>query len=62
LFEVIKIIGQVLAKNFITLLDAYGLRIKIIAYVKHEGSNFNTLTNALKIVVKCETLSLKESF
>jgi hypothetical protein len=62
LFEVIKIIGQVLVRNLIDLLDAYGLRNKLIAYVKDEGSNLNTLTNALKFVVKCETLGLEESF
>ncbi len=62
MFEVIKIIGQVLVRNLIDLLDAYGLRNKLIAYVKDEGSNLNTLTNALKFVVKCETLGLEESF
>jgi hypothetical protein len=62
LFEVTKIIGQLLVRNFIDLLDAYGLRNKLIAYVKDEGSNLNTLTNALKFVVKCETLGLEESF
>ncbi len=30
--------------------------------MKDEGSNLNTLTNALKFVVKSETLGLKESF
>jgi hypothetical protein len=62
LFEATKTIGQMLAKNLIELLDAYGLRNKIIAYVKDEGSNVNTLTNALKFVIKCETLGLEESF
>jgi hypothetical protein len=51
-----------LARKFINLLDAYGLRNKIITYVKDEGSNLNTLTSAFKSVVKCETLGLKESF
>jgi hypothetical protein len=31
-------------------------------YVKNEGSNLNTLTSALKSIVKCEALLLKESF
>jgi hypothetical protein len=62
LFKVPKIIGQALARNLIELLDAYGLRNKNITYVKDEGSNLNTLTNALKFVVKCETLGLKERF
>ncbi len=30
--------------------------------MKDEGSNLNTWTNALKFVVKCETLSLEENF
>jgi len=30
--------------------------------VKDKGSNLNTLTNALKFVVKCETLSWEKSF
>jgi hypothetical protein len=45
----------------IELLDKYGLQKKIIAYVKNEGSNFNAMTIALK-VVNCEHLGLKESF
>jgi hypothetical protein len=62
LFEDVETIGQALARNLIDLLDAYGLRNKIITYVKDEGSNLNTLTNALKFVVKCEALGLEESF
>ncbi len=34
LFEVVEIIGQALAKIFIELLDAYGLKNKTITYVK----------------------------
>ncbi len=62
MFEAVKTIGQALVRNLIELLDAYNLRNKIIAYVKDEGSNLNTLTNALNFVVKCETLGLEESF
>ncbi len=39
LFEVTKTIGQTLTRNLTKLLDKYGLRKKIIAYVKNEGSN-----------------------
>ncbi len=35
---------------------------KIIAYVKDEGSNLNTMIIAIKFIVKCEVLSLDESF
>ncbi len=62
LFEIVETIGQTLAINLIELLVTYVLRNKIIAYVKDEGSNLNTLTNVLNFVVKCETLSLEESF
>jgi hypothetical protein len=62
LFKAAKTIGQVLIRNLIELLDAYSLRNKIIAYVKDEGSNSNTLTNSLKFVIKCETLGLEENF
>jgi hypothetical protein len=62
LFEATKIIGQTLARNHIDLLDEYGLRKKIITYVKDEGSNLNALTSALNFVVNCETLGLEESF
>jgi hypothetical protein len=30
--------------------------------VKDKGSNLNTLTSALKSIIKCETLGLEESF
>ncbi len=42
LFETTKTIGQTLTNNLIKLLDQYGLRNKIIAYVKEENSNLNT--------------------
>jgi hypothetical protein len=44
------------------LLGQYGLRNKIIAYFKDEGSNLNTMTIVLKIVVNCEVLGLDENF
>ncbi len=37
LFEVIETIGQILAKSLTKLLDKYGLRKKIIVYVKMRG-------------------------
>lgn len=62
MFKVAKIIGQPLPINLIDILDAYGLRNKIISYEKDKGSNLNTLTNALKSIVKCQTLGLEENF
>jgi hypothetical protein len=50
---VIETIGQTLAKSMTKLLDKYGLRKKIIAYVKNDGSNFNAMTIALKAIVNC---------
>ncbi len=62
LFETIETSGQALAKSLIELLDKYGLRKKIIAFVKDEGSNLNAMINALKSIVNYESLRLKESF
>ncbi len=44
------------------LFDQYGLRNKIITYVKDERSNLNSMTIALKSIVKCEIFGLDESF
>jgi len=60
LFEAIEIISQTLVTNLIELLDQYGLRKKIIAYVKDEGSNLTTMTIALKSIIKCKVLSLDD--
>jgi hypothetical protein len=58
LFEATKTIHQTLARSLTELLDKYGLQKKIIAYVKDEGSNFNAMIIALKVVVNCEPSSL----
>jgi hypothetical protein len=44
------------------MLDSYALRRKIIAYVKDEGYNLNTMTTTLKSIVSCDLLGLEESF
>jgi hypothetical protein len=59
-FEAIETVGQTLVLT--KLFNQYGLRNKIIAYVKDEGSNLNTMIIAIKFIVKCEVLSLDESF
>jgi hypothetical protein len=61
-FEATETIGQTLARNLRNLLNSYGLNNKIIAFVKNEGENFNSMTTTLKIVVNCEGLGLKKSF
>ncbi len=58
----IQTIGQALARSLTKLLDKYGLRKKIIAYVKDEGSNLNAMTITLKVVVNFESLGLEKSF
>ncbi len=62
MFEAIKTTRQALSNNLTKLFDQYGLRNKIIVYVKNEGSNLNTMTIALKFVVKCEVLGLVKNF
>ncbi len=62
LLEATKKIDQTLVNKLIELLDQYGLRRKTIAYVKNKWSNLNTMTPTLKFIMKCEVLSLEESF
>jgi hypothetical protein len=53
---------QALTRNLKKLLNSYGIRKKIIAYVKYEGANLNFMTTSFKFVVNCEVLGLEESF
>jgi hypothetical protein len=62
LFEATQITGQTLPRSLTKLLDKYGLRNKIISYVKDEGSNFNAMITSLKAIVNYEFLGLEESF
>jgi hypothetical protein len=62
LFKATKINGQTITNNLTKLFDQYGLKNKIISYVKDEGSNLNIMIIALKFVIKCEVLGLDESF
>jgi len=56
---VIDTIGQTLVRSVIELLNKYGLRKKIIAYVKNEGSNLNAMIIALLVVVNCGSIGLE---
>jgi hypothetical protein len=58
----VKITRQVLVRNLITLCDAYGLRKKIVAYVKKWRVNLNAMTITLKSMISWEIFSLDESF
>jgi hypothetical protein len=52
LFEAFKITWHSLAKNLIDLLNEYGLRNKIITYVKNEGFNLNIITSVFIYIMK----------
>jgi hypothetical protein len=43
-------------------LDKYGLRKKIVVYVKDEGSNHNAMIVALKSIISCEFFWLEKNF
>jgi hypothetical protein len=58
IFEVQNTTNATMANQVKVLLDFFGLLEKIIAYVKNEGSNLNTLTNALTSVVFYSPLQL----
>jgi hypothetical protein len=62
LFKATKTIGQALVRSLIELLDKYGLRKKIIAYVKDERSSLNAMTIVLKAIINCESFCLEENF
>jgi hypothetical protein len=51
IFEVQNTTCATMANQVKVLLDSFGILDKVIAYVKDEGSNLNTLTNALTSVV-----------
>jgi hypothetical protein len=62
LFETSEITRQVLVRHLITLCDAYGLRKKIVAYVKKWRVNLNAMTITLKSMISWEIFSLDENF
>jgi len=62
LFEAIETTWQALAINLNNLLDSFGFREKIIAFVKDEGANLNAMTLALRFVVNYDILGWEESF
>jgi uncharacterized protein YPO0396 len=53
LFEAFEITWHSLTKKLIDLLNEYGLKNKIITYVKNKGFNSNIITNAFIYIVKC---------
>jgi hypothetical protein len=57
-----NITNATMANQVNFLLESFVLFDKIITYVKDEGSNLNTLTNALKSKVSCFPLQLLTPF
>jgi hypothetical protein len=62
LFEVTKITRQTLAMNLSNLLYSFGLRKKIIAFVKNEGTNLNAMISTLMSIMSYDIMGLEESF
>jgi len=63
LFETTKTTSQASAINMTKLLDQYGLRKKIISYVKDKWSNLNAkIVITSKSIVKCQFVPLNENF
>jgi hypothetical protein len=44
------------------MLNKHDLKKTVIAYVKDEGSNFNTMIIILQFLVSCDVLGLAKSF
>jgi hypothetical protein len=58
IFEVHDIINGTVTNQIKVLLDSFGLLEKIVPCVKDEGSNLNTLTNALTTIISCVPFQL----
>jgi hypothetical protein len=61
-FEASEITGQILVKNLTELFVTYGLRKKILVFVKNGGFNINNMIITLKSVVNYEALGLEENY
>jgi len=61
-FEIVSTSGNAMALQVNDVFAKYGLNARIIAYVKDEGGNLNTMTNALTFDVSCETLGSQTPF
>jgi hypothetical protein len=55
IIELDNTIGATMENKIKNLLDSFGLLDKVIACVKDEGFNLNTLTFALTFMVSCST-------
>lgn len=60
LFEAADTTGVTLAESVKGLLKSFGLTNKILAYVKDEGANLNTLVVTLCFVVSCKPLQFDQ--
>jgi hypothetical protein len=61
-FEMQNTTNATMANQVKILLYSFGLFDKVIVYVKYEGSNLNTLINALKSIVLCSPFQLLTPF
>jgi hypothetical protein len=61
-FEACETSRKTLARSLQELSKKYGLTRKILACVKNESANSNTMIIVLKSIVSCEALDVMESF
>jgi len=62
IFEATKTTKQTLTVNLSNILDSFGLKKKIITFVKDEGVNLNVMTSAPRFIMSCDVLRLEEIF
>jgi len=62
LFEVDETIGKSMVVWFKSLLSNFGLIIHVIAFVKYEGSNLNTMATALCFIIICQPLKFNHVY
>jgi hypothetical protein len=62
LFKAPTIFRATFVKIVMYLLVQFQFIDKVLVYIKDEGSNVNTLENALSIVISCKLLEFKKPF
>jgi len=62
LFEVDETIGKSMVVWFKSLLSNFGLMHRVIAFVKDEGNNLNTMATTLCLIIICQPLKFNHVY
>jgi hypothetical protein len=62
LFEANDTTSVGLTKQLKAFLETFGLKSKVLCYVKNEGTNWETMITTLKSTISCEVLNLSRFY